>query len=194
MYFNKFPKILYTLDNNRSGQLVPDILRRVKLSDTLKNNSAYYYDYDIKDNERPEMVAHRFYKNPELHWLIMHVNDIIDPRFDWPLSNDDLLDYVIGKYGLNFIYHTHHYKDPNGKIVNSYKVLSQSNDPVLPIVYEDSGIYQRIMFHQTPPVTLTPVTNYDYELELNETKRRIKVVRPELVGDIVNVFEKIINT
>ena len=85
MYFNKFPKILYTLDNNRSGQLVPDILRRVKLSDTLKNNSAYYYDYDIKDNERPEMVAHRFYKNPELHWLIMHVNDIIDPRFDWPL-------------------------------------------------------------------------------------------------------------
>lgn len=193
MYFNKFPKIVYTLDAGETGQLIPDILRRVKLTDQIKNNSSYFDLYDIKDGERPEMVADRFYNNPQLHWLVMHVNDIIDPRFDWPLSNDDLLEYVIGKYGMPYIFHTHHYVNPDGKIVNSYKVLSQSNNPVLPIVYQHSGQTQSILFHQTPPVILTPVTNYDYELDLNEKKRRIKVIRPELVSEIESTFEKLVN-
>lgn len=194
MYFSKFPKLIYSLDNGKSGQLIPDILRRVKITDQIKNNSSYYDLYDVKDGERPEMVADRFYNNPNLHWIILHVNDIIDPRFDWPLSNADLLEYIIGKYGLPYIYHNHHYIEPGGKIVNSYMVLSQSNKPVLPIVYQHSAERQSILFHQIPPVVLTPVTNYDYELDLNEKKRRIKIVRPELVSDIENIFEKIIKT
>jgi hypothetical protein len=194
MYFDKFPKILYTLDQGTSGQVVPDILRRVKLSNDLKNNSVYYDLYDVKDGERPEVVADRFYGDSQLHWIILHINDIVDPRFDWPLSNDDLLKFCIQKYGLPFIYHTHHYVNPQGKIVNSYKILSQQNKPILPIVYQDSGEYQSILFHQTPTVKLTRVTNYEYELGLNENKRRIKIVRPELVSEITKVFEDIIAT
>lgn len=194
MYFSKFPKLVYTLDEGVSGQVVPDILRRVKLSDEVKNNSSYFDTYDVKDGERPEMVADRFYNNPQLHWIVLHVNEIVDPRFDWPLSNDDLLEYVIAKYGLPYIYHTHHYVNPQGKIVNSYKVLSQSNRPVLPIVYQDSGAYQNIMFHQNPPVILTAVTNYQHELDLNENKRRIKIIRPELISEIETSFDTLINS
>ena len=150
--------------------------------------------YDVLDGERPEMVADRFYGDPQLFWLILHINDIIDPRFDWPLSNEDLMEYVIGKYRLPFIYHTHHYVNPHGKIVNSYKVLAQQNKPVLPIVYEDSGTFQNILFHQSPPVILDKVTNYEYELDINEQKRKIKVLKRELVSEIENLFDRLVNT
>lgn len=36
------------------------------------------------------------------------------------------------------------------------------------------------------------VTNYDYELELNESKRRIKIISPQLVTQIVDEFTKLI--
>jgi len=194
MYFNKFPKIIYSLDEGVSGQLIPDLLRRIKINDNIKRDYVYYDLYDVLDGERPEMVADRFYGDPQLFWLILHINDIIDPRFDWPLSNEDLMEYVIGKYGLPFIYHTHHYVNPQGKIVNSYKVLSQQNKPVLPIVYEDSGTFQNILFHQSPPVILDKVTNYEYELDINEQKRKIKVLKRELVSEIENLFDRLVNT
>ena len=140
------------------------------------------------------MVADRFYGDPHLFWIILHMNDIIDPRFEWPLSNEDLMEYTIGKYGLPYIYHTHHYVTPQGKIVNSYKVLSQSNNPILPIVYQDSGEFQKIMFHQTPPVLLSRVTNYEHELDLNEAKRKIKILKREFVFEIEELFDNLVNT
>lgn len=36
------------------------------------------------------------------------------------------------------------------------------------------------------------VTNYDYELELNESKRRIKIISPRLVTQLVDEFNKLI--
>jgi hypothetical protein len=50
-------------------------------------------------------------------------------------------------------------------------------------------------FNMTDGTTLTikrsysPVTHYDYELELNEAKRQIRVPRSEIITNIVNEFE-----
>ena len=104
MFFEKFPYLYYTLDDKNTYQIVPDILRRIKLSEELKNNNAFFDQYDIRDGETPEMLADKFYGNPMLHWVILLANDIIDPRFDWPLDYYNLVEFCKGKYGEHSIY------------------------------------------------------------------------------------------
>lgn len=158
MYFSKFPVTLYTLDDRASTQYVRNILLRVTLSDELKENLSIYDEYDIKDNETPEIASFNLYGTTEYHWLILHTNNILDPRFEWVLSNKQLSDYVSSKY--NNPAATHHYIDSNGYIVNS-----------------------------TEPGA-TSVSNYQYEEELNESRRRIKIIKPQFVASIVDEFEK----
>lgn len=158
MYFNNFPYTYYTLDNNKTVQIVKNITLKVVLNDVLKSNYGMYYDYDVKDGETPEIVSYKMYNTTMLHWLILHMNDIVDPRFEWPLSNYALMQYVEGKYdNPNAV---HHYLNSNGDIVNSTEV----------------GAY--------------PVSNFEYEDGLNESKRRIKVLKPQYVEDVVSLIKE----
>lgn len=98
MYFEKFPYMIYTLDNYVSGQIVTDIFRRVAIAQETKNNYTAFDQYDIKDGETPEILSDKLYGTPMLHWIILLSNDILDPRFEWPLSNVDLIEYCKSKY------------------------------------------------------------------------------------------------
>ena len=125
MYFKSFPYTLYSLDNVTTVQVVTNITNRVTLSDGVKTNLSLYDEYEIKDGETPELVADEFYGNPELHWLLLHYNDILDPRFDWPLDTNNLNRYIAGKY--NDVNAVHHYEDVNGNYTNGNVYLLSSN-------------------------------------------------------------------
>lgn len=163
MYFNMFPQMIYTLDDYANGQLVTDIIRRVSISDEIKNNSSFYDLYDIKDGDTPELVASEIYGSPLYHWIVLLANDIIDPRFDWPLSQPNLVEYCKSKYGTGNVYSTHHYINSDGYEVNS------------------------------TAVDATSVSNFTFEDAANEKKRRIKLIKPEVVSELVSNFEELIN-
>jgi len=126
MYFKSFPYTFYSLDNTTTVQVVTNLTTRITLTDEVKNNLSLFDEYDIKDGETPELVAEKFYGNPELHWLVLHYNEIIDPRFDWPLDTNNLNRYIAGKYAnVNGI---HHYEDANGNYANGNVYLISSSD------------------------------------------------------------------
>lgn len=125
MYFKSFPYTFYSLDNTTTVQVITNITNRVTLSEGVKTNLSLYDEYDIKDGETPELVADKFYGNPELHWLVLHYNDILDPRFDWPLDTNNLNRYITGKY--NDVNAVHHYEDANGNYTNGNVYLLSSN-------------------------------------------------------------------
>ena len=125
MYFKSFPYTFYSLDNATTVQVVTNITNRATLSKETKTNLSLYDEYDIKDGETPELVADKFYSNPELHWIVLHYNDILDPRFDWPLDTNNLNRYVTGKY--NDVNAVHHYEDANGNYTNGNVYLLSSN-------------------------------------------------------------------
>jgi hypothetical protein len=136
MYFKSFPYTLYSLDDISTVQVVTNITNRASLSDEVKNNLSLYDEYDIKDGETPELLADKFYGNPELHWLILHYNEIIDPRFDWPLDTNNLNRYVAGKYAnVNAV---HHYEDASGNYVNgTVNLLSLGASSPITIAFTD---------------------------------------------------------
>ena len=88
MYFQKFPQTFYSLDNRASVQVVTNFLLRSVFPDEIKNNFTAFDEYDVRDGETPENLAFELYGDTNLHWIILHANEILDPRFDWPLGAD----------------------------------------------------------------------------------------------------------
>jgi len=225
MYFKSFPYTYYSLDDASTVQVVTNITSRVTLSDEVKSNLGLYDEYDIKDGETPELVADKFYSNSQLHWLILHYNDIIDPRFDWPLDTNNLTRYINGKY--NNPNGVHHYEDANLATINGNVIINANvsylnvgnvitNLNGTGIGYVTSKINSSNIFvtvtaggfvtgdtitdvsnttsnstiTATNTITGIPVTNYEYEDTVNETKRRIKILKASYVDAVINDFKK----
>lgn len=116
MYFDQFPKFYYTFDNI-SATLVTNFLARVAISNELKSNVTLYSPYTIIDGDTPEIVADKVFGDTQLHWVILLTNEIIDPRYDWCLSQVHLDAMCEAKY--TNMYATHHYETTDGYIVDS---------------------------------------------------------------------------
>jgi len=225
MYFTILPTTYFTLDDRTSVQIVTNILMRTIFTDELKDNFSLYDEYDIVDGETPEITAFKIYGNSELHWIILHTNDIIDPRFDWVLSQTQLKTYVESKYGnINAV---HHYVNNQGHTVSGNVVLNgstfttyQVGDVVYNlgnagegyitskptntqiIVTASKGGFQatnvvtnnltsfsNVTISNVTIVSGTPVTNFNFEDEANESKRRIKILKPQYIQKVINDFQ-----
>lgn len=115
-FFSSFPLTTYSFDG-RNAILITDFMRRIAIPKSIKENLALYELYDIGDGETPEMVANKVYHSCDLHWIILTINEIVDPRFDWCLSQENLVAVCQSKY--TNIYDIHHYKDETGLVVDS---------------------------------------------------------------------------
>ena len=129
MYFESFPYTYYSLDDIASVQVVTNITSRVKIDDYVKNNLALLDTYDIKEGETPEIVADKFYNNAKLHWIVLLTNEILDPRFGWPLTSVNLNQYIIDKYGNASA--IHHFEDGDGNYVNGVINVDAADGPDL---------------------------------------------------------------
>ena len=97
MFFGKFPITLYDVNKDGKDKIVTDILKRVVFRSDLKDEASIFYDYIIKDGETPEIVAHRFLGDTKYHWILLLLNEIVDPYFEWPLSEQSLESYTLSK-------------------------------------------------------------------------------------------------
>ena len=108
MYFEKFPVILYDSVGNGDFKFVTNLLRRVGLRAKVKSNVLLFDTYDIRSGQTPEEIADKLYDDPELHWVILMVNDITDRYHQWPLNENQFQAYINDKY--DNIDAVHHYE------------------------------------------------------------------------------------
>lgn len=92
-YFEKFPTISY------SNNVVVDITKRVALLEKVSTNPYVFYPYEISSDERADQLSTRYYEDPYSSWLLYITNKIVDPYYEWYLSNDEFNDFIIKKYG-----------------------------------------------------------------------------------------------
>lgn len=92
-YFNKFPLIQY------ANNIVCNITARSIFSDETKGNWRNFHPYVIDDNDRADNLSHLYYDDPGYSWLVWMSNDIIDPYYEYPLTDNELNDYVIANIG-----------------------------------------------------------------------------------------------
>lgn len=92
-FFQKFNKIYY------NDYAVVDITQRTKFLDIIQKNPYLFYPYDLKEYERPDQIADRYYNDPYFSWVLFYSNDVVDPYYQWYMPNNDFNDFLIKKYG-----------------------------------------------------------------------------------------------
>ena len=203
-FFENFPIIGYSITGERPVQrkVVTDILSRVKMLSSIKTQTLVYYTYDVQDGETPEIIASKYYDNSNRHWLILFANDIIDPFYDWPLTYTNFLNYIKDKYGSYQLAQTtiHHYE----KVIT--KIDSVTNTTTVRRYIIDQGTYNNLPSTNTQSYNLQDgnvlkiitekkiVYSYDYEEELNESKRKIKIIDKKYVTQIENELTALLST
>jgi hypothetical protein len=211
-YFKYFPKTFYTSDNSSTGvDSVTNIISRFAFENQLKENSTAFYPYQIQDSDTPEIIADKYYDSSERHWVVLLFNDIIDPQFDWPLNSRVLVDYVDQKYKANGASNTTvqtglAWAMSTNNIQAYFKVITTtSSDNIVTInKYQiDSNTYANTAAttnnyitanneNVTVKVSKETRSFYEYELEENEKKREIKLIKKEFVPEIEKEFRKVI--
>ena len=168
-YFNNFPTIMYDPTGDGSAKLVTNIMKRVRMRANMKKNVIMLDKYDVKENETPEIVADKHHGSVYYHWVVMLLNDISDVNHDWVKSTRQMQKYLLSKYTEIQLTNTHH-----------YEISQTSGDTTTKIEVENA----------TYPSAST-VTNYEYEVALNEEKRSIDLLRNEYLTFFVDEFEGI---
>ena len=170
-YFENFPQIFYDSKGDRKYTVLTNLLSRVKLIDDAKKNIVDFDYYDVKDGETPEMIAHKYYDDVNLHWTIMVVNEVIDYYEDWPMSVQKFEEFVKNKYD-------------NPQAIHHYEISQTSGDTTVKI---DVGM------NTTDYPSAVAVSNYQYEDSLQEKKRSIRLIQPRYIKEFVKEFQSKLN-
>lgn len=218
MYFNYFPTVFYTNSDTSPGlDTVTNIIARFSFESELKQNTNLFYPYDIQDGDTPETIANKYYGSPEKHWIVLMFNNIIDPQYDWPLDQRTLIKYINTKYAHEGATHSPYqtgiqWAQDAGNVKAYYKTITRlSSKPTKNQIVEkieiDANTHTNLPVtttvytlqdgsKTTETITKTTQTYYDYEVETNENKRSIKLLKPEYVTEsgIMNELKKVLNT
>jgi hypothetical protein len=174
-YFSKFPNIAYDMKGDSVRKLLPDILRRVKLRASIKSGGMLFDKYDVKEGEKPEDVAFKWFGDPELHWVILMTNNVTDRYYDWPMNQAQFAEYLDDKYSNpDAIHHYEVTKDSGrttGKGPSDYSYLVEVNSDT------DNAV---------------SVSFREYEEREQDKKRQIQLLNKSLLGDFIAEFDRLI--
>ena len=164
----------YDMAGNQNYKLLPNILRRVKLRSGLRSGAFLFDNYDVKDGERPEDVAFKWFGDAQLHWVILMTNNITDRYYQWPLSQPQFAEHLTDKYGSGNEDAVHHYE-----ITQTSGPTSSRDSSHLVECNSDDG---------DPSI----ISNRDYEYRKQDEYRQIRLLDPRFLDTFVEEFENLI--
>ena len=181
MYFASFPKIYYDSGGQGNLKLVTNLLKRVAIRSKVKSNTMLYDTYDVKNGESPESIADKLYDDPELHWVVLLVNDITDRYHEWPMKEQQFLSYLNEKYDNPDGVHHYEISQESGDTTNKVEVYN-------PDLLTDAGALSDSDAYSSA----TTITNREYEEQQQDEKRKIRLLDPEYVGQFVDEYKRLI--
>ena len=170
MYFSKFPLRVYDVEGNKNFKLLPDILRRVKVRSGLASSRFVFDKYNVKEGEKPEDVAFKYYGDAQYHWVIMMINNITDRYYEWPMRQADFADFLTDKYGAGSEDSVHHYELAQ----TSGATSSSDNSHMLEVNSDTDGA--------------TAITNREYEERQQENFRQIRLLDQKYLDSFTEEF------
>jgi len=191
-YFETIPKVVYT-DENKNSKIYTNLLARASIKPTLLDNPVIYYKYDIQDGDTPEIIAHKYYGDVYRYWIVLYVNQILDPQWGWPVTGNTFESYINDKYPSINVYDTAHHYEKIITQVDSGTLITTTNTLVIDeYTYNNLPESTTSVYFPSGTVTITTtkkiVSLYDYELNLNESKRNIKLLNSLYVNQLETEF------
>ncbi len=196
-FFNNFPDVKYDVNKNDKFQTVKNILLRYQFRDfpLYKNKTSVFYQHNVEEGQRPDIIAERYYKDASLHWIVLITNNIIDPYYDWPLDYTEFQNYVREKYryqgslvnqgGIEWAQsNIHHYE---------WEYQQQSVQFDGTIIPKKFYIVDESTYNSKLPDERRAVSYYVNEQEINDNKRTINILKdsyvPQFLREAESIFE-----
>jgi hypothetical protein len=187
-YFSYLPNIYVgtstTTNTKQEYTVVKNIFRRVKAREDLSKYTEFFEQISIEDGQMPFQIAEAYYGDPELDWVVLLTNNIIDIYSEWPKSRRELEYYTAEKYdAVDGVHHweTNEIKWNNRVMVEEGIEVDESFEYTLPDGVIIKGSSARF-----------PVSNWEYEYFQNELKRNIYVTMPNALEAFIDEFEELI--
>ncbi len=169
---------------------------------TLSNLNSYGSGFQIK--VLASLLNHKEF--------LINIHDIIDPQFDWPLNQNAIIEYIDKKYTANGAANTTVQSGiawalSENNVQSYFKVITTTaNDGTITTekLQVDANAYVNIASSTTSYTTqaneaITVAISkekrsyYTYEIEENEKKREIKLLKKEFVSEVEKEFKRIIS-
>ena len=169
--------MIYDIKGDKVRKLLPDILRRVKLRALTKSGGMLFDKYDVKENEKPEDVAYKWFGDAELHWVILMTNNVTDRYYGWPLNFAQFAEYLTDKYGAGNEDAVHHYEvtrdsgRTSGQGPNDYSYKVEVNSDT---------------------TNATSISNREYEEREQDKKRSIRLLNQKFLPAFLEEFDNLI--
>ena len=142
-YFSNIPVISY------ANNFARNILTRVKVLDKFKDQASVYYPYVLQEASgsglRYENLAFDYYSDVDDVWILHLVNEVVDPYYDIPLTQEQFDSFIDKKYGS--------LREANQTVV-FYRNNYDQDESVLTISGYDALIAERKRYW-------TPTVNFD---------------------------------
>ena len=179
-YFKNIPKVSYDINGTEPNNFlsVTNIMKRVKFKSKIIEDIVDYYPYFVKEGERPDIISFNEYGTIAYAYLIMLVNNIYDPSFDWPLSSQQFEKYIESKYGS--------VSSAMGTTKYFFQIIGAevARTGVSERVPEYKIIVDQTTYNSLDASVRSAQNVYDWETEQNDNKREIKIINPDFIQDI----------
>jgi hypothetical protein len=198
-YFDTLPKII-TPDQNGYPILMTNLLARASIVQELINNPMQFYEYAIQEGDTPEIVAEKYYGDPFKYWVVLFSNQILDPIWEWPMPYATFLEYINAKYATEAeVENKTPFEYVNTTVYQYEKVFTTTDKTTdIPTIKkvsitqsEYNSLSETTTTYNIPggtscivAITKNIVTLYDYEEDLNESRRQIKLLNSGLLGEM----------
>ena len=191
-YFRYFPEVTY------KGKQIKDITRRVRFLEQVQTDPRVFLPYTVKEGETADEISYHYYGTVNYVWLVYLANNIIDPYYDWPMTQSKLDAFIVDKYRSLA-------EESEGTTLTDRKVLEWTQNATITdnITYyenlEDRTIrlspdsYGINLDPDFQAADWTPIRYYDYEFFTNEDKRQIFLVDRQFAPNTEKELKSILN-
>ena len=94
--YDKLPRVRYITPQGFAE--MSDITTTFKVRQKAIDEGAYPLNVSVPENDRPEVFSDRVYNRSDMHWMILNMNNMANPYYDWVLSPAAFDNFVDEKY------------------------------------------------------------------------------------------------
>lgn len=192
VYFRNYPTVEYQVDKNSNNTVVMrNIMIRSKVLDTILNNDDAFFPFKLRDFDRPDTLADKYYGSSEYYWVVLYSNNAFDLYYDFPMDRQSFDRFLVEKYADQYQPATElFFAGVSGAPGNFDDRLILYLSEVVHHYLDGDGFTVDLETYNADTSSLKrAVSVYDYEFELNESKREIKLLDDRLLNQIVSEVE-----
>ena len=174
--------------------ITKNFFKRFRINNDVFDQSQLYDRITIDDGARRlDLISEALYGRPDYDWIIILTNNLVNPLFEYPLTELQLQKQV-----------EKNYDDPYNTI-NHYEIIANSKQEELfgRVLYDEGTHVDETFYNKDHKYLLDdneevasgrdlafPVTEYQFEQQINDNRRNLYALKPELVELFIDDIRK----